>query len=135
MYRQKGFSLIELMIVVAIIAILAAVALPMYQTYVAKAQLSAALAEMRPGKTTIESVVQDSRNSALVNAAYIGLAPSARCSAVSAELAATGAASISCTLIGGPAVAGKELVLRRTTEGTWFCDGTPFDARYRPTGC
>lgn len=135
MYRNNGFSLIELMIVVAIIAVLVAVALPVYQGYVAKAQLTAALAEVRPGKTTIEAVVQDGRNSALVNAAYIGLATSPRCSAVSAALAPSGAASISCTLIGGAAVAGKDLVLRRTVDGRWFCDGTPFEARYLPTGC
>ncbi|MBH1544018.1 pilin, partial [Stenotrophomonas maltophilia] len=61
--NEKGFTLIELMIVVAIIAILATVALPIYQAYVAKAQLGAALAEIRPGKTTIEAVVQDSRDS------------------------------------------------------------------------
>lgn len=64
---QKGFSLIELMIVIAIIAILAAIAFPAYQSVVAKAQLTAALAEIRPGKTTLEAVVQDGRDPSLVD--------------------------------------------------------------------
>ena len=48
---QQGFTLIELMIVVAIIGVLAAVAVPAYQDYVTKSQVTAALAEIFPGET------------------------------------------------------------------------------------
>ncbi|HHW4680025.1 MAG TPA: prepilin-type N-terminal cleavage/methylation domain-containing protein, partial [Xylella taiwanensis] len=50
MKKQQGFNLIELMIVIAIIAVLAAIALPMYQNYVARSQVTAALADITPGK-------------------------------------------------------------------------------------
>lgn len=56
---QKGFTLIELMIVVAIIGILAAIAIPQYQNYVAKSQVSRVMAETGAIKTAIESCMMD----------------------------------------------------------------------------
>ncbi|HOP91624.1 MAG TPA: pilin, partial [Ottowia sp.] len=55
---QKGFTLIELMIVVAIIGILAAVALPAYQDYTARAQVSEAFTMTGGQKTTISEYGQ-----------------------------------------------------------------------------
>lgn len=54
MNAQKGFTLIELMIVVAIIGILAAIAIPAYQDYVAKSKLAAAYSDVAAGKTQYE---------------------------------------------------------------------------------
>lgn len=135
MKRNSGFSLTELMIVIAIIAILAAVSIPIYMNYVSRAQLAAALSDIRPGKTTLESVAQDSKNAADVTATYIGLKTTERCSVVKAELSDAGVGSITCKVTGGGAVQGKDLILRRAADGTWICDGSAFEARYRPTGC
>lgn len=134
MEKQAGFTLIELMIVVAIIAILAAIALPMYQDYVAKSQVAAALAEIRPGKTTLEAVAQDGRDTSLVDRDYVGLNNSSRCSAISATLAADGVGEISCTLSGTRMVNGS-LKLKRSAVGIWTCDASEFEAKYRPSGC
>jgi type IV pilus assembly protein PilA len=58
MKKQSGFTLIELMIVVAIVAILAAVALPAYQNYTKKAKMSELVAATGKYKTSIEICVQ-----------------------------------------------------------------------------
>ena len=63
---QKGFTLIELMIVVAIIGILAAIAIPQYQNYIAKSQVSRVMGELSSVKTTIESCILEGKDK-LVN--------------------------------------------------------------------
>ncbi|MCS3460342.1 type IVa pilus major pilin TapA [Aeromonas sp. BIGb0445] len=58
MRKQTGFTLIELMIVVAIVAILAAIALPAYQTYTQKARFTEVISATAPYKAAIEICAQ-----------------------------------------------------------------------------
>lgn len=135
MNTQKGFTLIELMIVVAIIGILAAIATMAFQPYIIRTQLTAALADISPGKMLVETVVYENRSASLVTPEFIGGAQNAHCSNVEAELSDSGVGHISCTLKGHSALDGKDLILRRSAEGIWSCDGSAFETRYRPTGC
>ena len=68
MNAQKGFTLIELMIVVAIIGILAAIAIPAYQNYIARSQVSEAMTLASGLKTNIQTNLQ--KNSCFKGAAY-----------------------------------------------------------------
>ena len=58
-HLQKGFTLIELMIVVAIIGILAAVAIPAYQDYIARSQVSEAVSLLGAAKTPVAEYLAD----------------------------------------------------------------------------
>lgn len=138
MKNQKGFTLIELMIVVAIIAILAAIALPMYQDYVAKSQVGAGLAEITPGKTNAETLINEGLAADVTDVTKIGLnATTTRC-AITTKVETTGAAAITCTLNGNPKISGGTVVWTRdATAGTWACSTTKgaADAKYKPKGC
>ncbi|MBL8263238.1 MAG: pilin [Xanthomonadaceae bacterium] len=135
---QNGFTLIELMIVVAIIAILASIALPAYQIYVAKSQVTAGLADLRGGVVIFEEGIQNGTNTGSpLSATDIGLNTSTdRCSSITpgGSWTATNGQTITCLLAGNPNVAGENLVLTRSSEGRWDCSST-VAAIYRPNGC
>jgi len=134
---QKGFTLIELMIVVAIIGILAAVAIPSYQDYTVKSQFAGALSEVASLKTAFEVAVSEGKTPSLVStdAGYIGMTATG---GTYCDLATTGTTVITCTGATGVGnvskFQGKTIVLTRDTEGVWTCTSSA-DAKFKPKNC
>lgn len=114
MKKQTGFTLIELMIVVAIVAILAAIALPAYQTYTKKARFSEVIAAVGPYKTAIELCVQSGNASTACTAGSNGVPANAGASgnvaSVTVDVTTLNAPKITALGATGP-VDGKDYVL------------------------
>ncbi len=147
MKKQQGFNLIELMIVIAIIAVLAAIALPMYQNYVARSQLTAALADITPGKVQAESLIADGKSTS--NASDIGLRTDTTRCGITVKIDAAGTANITCKVKGNSQVNDKTIAWDRTSDnsagtngvnngGVWTCSSTVTSDALRPSrlhGC
>ena len=138
---QKGFTLIELMIVIAIIGILAAIALPAYQDYVARSQMSEAFNLAGGQKGAVSEYYSDkgvwpANNAAAgiattVNGKYVDsvvVSAAGTNGVITATMKATGVAK---------GVQGKTLALKGTANDgsfSWECSSNA-DAKYLPSSC
>ena len=143
MTKQQGFTLIELMIVVAVIGVLSAIAIPQYQKYVAKAEVASVLTTMTGVKTNVEAFVVE-------NGEFPGGVDGRRPSDLGAPdnmplgvftfedfKDDTGKIKLTFKSEGVNALLKNDsLVLTRATEtGTWTCTSSNIEKALIPKGC
>lgn len=152
MTKQHGFTLIELMIVIAIIGILSAIAIPQYQNYVAKAQTNRLIAELAEIRLSVEdclnegkvriglggdecdpratgsNLIQGSSQVGVVLPNNTGVAQLDNPLALSTRITAT----VSNQVL--PVLKAKKIVWVRESNGTWECYSN-IDSKFLPTHC
>lgn len=139
---QKGFTLIELMIVVAIIGILAAVALPAYQDYTTRAKVSEVLVMAAPAKLAVSETTSSLGTLTLVTAVNSGYTFPGATKYISGITITdeTGVVTVESTItnaLGTVTLTPTEVIKDEKPTGqlTWVCASADIPAKFLPSEC
>ncbi|WP_319005067.1 pilin [Microbulbifer elongatus] len=141
MKKQQGFTLIELMIVVAIIGILAAVALPAYQDYTARAQVTEAVNLMGGLKSTVTEIYTTEGEFTDANSGDLGIPAAADVTGDKVDNVEVAGGVITATMQStgvAEAIRGATLSMSPVTNAgsiDWVCKPGTIDNKYLPSEC
>ncbi len=120
--KQKGFTLIELMIVVAIIGALSAIAVPAYQNYVAKSEAASGLATLRSVMTTAELFYQENGVASAATVAQLGTAADASDLGTITSTLSSALPTLSFSFGSNSSLTSSDTItFTRSTDAGWSC--------------
>jgi len=143
---QQGFTLIELMIVVAIIGILAAIALPAYQDYIVRSKVTEAMAALDASKLAVSEYAstEGAVKLASASATEVGVIKPTNAKYVSnltADFATANQATLTATVdsTGVPGIDQKDIILTGSIQSdgsiAWVCTTSATTKKYVPSNC
>lgn len=133
---NKGFTLIELMIVVAIVGILAAIAIPAYQDYTIRARVTEGLSRASAAKLAISETTITNSALPATQAATGYTSPAATTNVTSIVIGNNGVITITFTAAAGGGTLLMTPTLRANGDLTWDCKtGGSLLTKYRPASC
>lgn len=135
MMKQKGFTLIELMIVVAIVGILAAIAIPAYQDYTIRARVTEGLNLASSAKLAVSETAITNNALPATQAATGYVSPAATPNVASIVTGAAGVITITYTAAAGGGTIIMTPTLQANGDVTWICTGGTLLPKYRPASC
>ncbi len=138
---QQGFTLIELMIVVAIIGILAAIALPAYQDYIVRSKVTEGLGMAAACKTSVVEFYSSRANTFPANITEAGCSTAATQYVNSLNVTGAGVITVTFAALGGTTAGGETVIYTPTANASnaaildWTCNTGTMPSKYRPAVC